>query len=86
MKTEFNLDQILEDYAPATDIMTDEDESMTKLKMIVYSGLTTAERNTILLYSELGTQRKLGHALGVSPSTANHEISRIRKKIKDQLC
>lgn len=79
-----DIDKILEEYKPDNSLFTEEDEDINKLKNIIYS-LTEPEKRIILLYSELGTFRKLGKELGVSASSAYLKIKDIRNKIKS-LC
>lgn len=70
-------------YKKDTDILTGDTEDMQRLKDIIFEGLNETERRIILLYAELGTQRKVAEALGVSLFVINREIRRIREEIKD---
>lgn len=82
---EYDMQEIIKEYAPTDDIMNRENERTQRLKEIIYSQLTPAERNVILLYTELDTIRRVAKELHVSPSTAWIEIKRIQKIIKDNL-
>lgn len=80
-----NLNRIIKDYQPDTDIFSDEDERVSKLKDIIFNRLTEIDRRVILLYAELQSQRKVAKILGVSASTVNILIRRIRKEILEWL-
>ena len=76
-----NLNKILKDYEPDTDIFSDEDEVVAKLKDIIFNRLSEIDRRVIILYAEEQSQRKVAKILGVSASTVNILIRRIRKEI-----
>ena len=71
-----NMEEILNNYLPSDD----DDDEMVKLKNIVYH-LSEADKRIILLYTELGSQRKVANILKVSTSTINNRIKEIRNKI-----
>lgn len=77
--------KFMQDYEPNDDIMCEDDESMNKLKHIIFDRLPEVDKRVILLYAELQSQRKVAEKLGVSPSTAYILISRIRNEIKQCL-
>lgn len=76
-----NFKRIFEEYKPDTDIFTKDDELIGKLKDIIFNRLSEIDRRVILLYAEMHSQRKVARLLGVSPSTVNILIRRIRKEI-----
>lgn len=76
-----NMKRILEDYLPDDDIMSEEDFRVNALKHIIYERLSETDKRVILLYAELGSQREVGRKLGVSASTVNILIKRIREDI-----
>ena len=80
-----NLNRILEDYQPDNDIFSEEDEVVAKLKDVIFNRLSEIDRRVILLYAELQSQRKVAKLLGVSASTVNILIRRIRKEILEWL-
>ena len=80
-----NLSKILKDYEPDTDIFSEEPEVVSKLKDIIFHRLSEIDRRVIILYSELQSQRKVAKLLGVSASTVNILIRRIRKEILEWL-
>lgn len=75
------MKRILEDYLPDDDIMSEEDFRVNALKHIIYERLSETDKRVILLYAELGSQREVGRKLGVSASTVNILIKRIREDI-----
>lgn len=77
-----NIKDILEEYKPDNDLFTEEDTKINILKNIIYNDLDEVERRIILMYAELGSLRKLGNTLSVSPSTALIKIREIRKHIE----
>ena len=76
-----NMKRILEDYLPDDDIMSEEEFRVNALKHIIYERLSETDKRVILLYAELGSQREVGRKLGVSASTVNILIKRIREDI-----
>lgn len=80
-----NLNRILEDYQPDNDIFSEEPEVVAKLKDVIFNRLSEIDRRVILLYAELQSQRKVAKLLGVSASTVNILIRRIRKEILEWL-
>lgn len=78
-----DIKAILEDYKPDNDLFSEEQEKINKLKNIIYNNLSEVDKRIILMYAELGSLRKLGKELGVSPSTALFRIRDIRNKINE---
>ncbi len=76
-----NMKRILEDYLPDDDIMSEEEFRVNAIKHIIYDKLSETDKRVILLYAELGSQREVGRKLGVSASTVNILIKRIREDI-----
>lgn len=79
------MKRILEEYLPDDDLFSAEDERMNALKHIIYEKLSETDKRVILLYAELGSQREVGRKLGVSASTVNILIKRIRNEILKHL-
>lgn len=79
------MKRILEEYLPDDDLFSVEDERMNALKHIIYEKLSETDKRVILLYAELGSQREVGRKLGVSASTVNILIKRIRNEILKHL-
>ena len=75
-----NIKNILEEYKPQYDIMTEDDESMTKLKEAVQT-LSDADRIIFILYCETGSLREVGKILGVSHTTVFKCINKIKEQI-----
>lgn len=80
-----NMKRILEEYLPDDDLFSVEDARMNALKHIIYEKLSETDKRVILLYAELGSQREVGRKLGVSASTVNILIKRIRNEILKHL-
>ncbi len=80
-----NMTRILQEYLPDDSLFTEEDERMLRLKHIIYDCLSETDKRVILLYAELGSQRDVGEKLGVSASTVNILIRKIRQKILELL-
>lgn len=79
------MKRILEEYLPDDDLFSVEDERVNALKHIIYDKLSETDKRVILLYAELGSQREVGRKLGVSASTVNILIKRIRNEILKHL-
>lgn len=79
------MKRILEEYLPDDGLFSAEDERMNALKHIIYEKLSETDKRVILLYAELGSQREVGRKLGVSASTVNILIKRIRNEILKHL-
>lgn len=72
---------IREDYAWHPDIMDDDEDCVRKLKQVITTRLSPADRAIILLYADCQSYRKLGKRLGVSHASIRKEVLRIRKLI-----
>lgn len=73
--------KIKEDYTYNPDIMNEEDERLSKVKSIIDSKLSLADKTIILLYVDCQSYRKLGVRLGVSHMTIRREVQRIKNII-----
>lgn len=69
------------EYAYNPDIFSPDDERIARLKLIIDTKLSQADRTIILLYAECGSYRKLGAILGFSHMTIRDEVLRIKKII-----
>lgn len=79
-----DMKNIIEEYKPDDDIFNDEPEETNKLKHIIYEKLDEVDRRIILMYSELGSLRKLGNELGISVSSAFLKVKEIKDKISKE--
>lgn len=79
------MTRILQQYLPDDDMFSEEDVRLNRIKHIIYEKLSETDKRVLLLYAELGSQRKVGEKLGVSASTVNILIKKIRKQIFDLL-
>ncbi len=73
------------EYDYNSDPFCEDDSRVSKLKWIIANQISPTDRTIILLYCELGSQRQVGKMLGVSASTVNIQLKRIRNQIKE-LC
>ena len=73
--------KIRQDYTYNPDIMNEEDERLTKVKKIIDTKLSLADKTIILLYVDCQSYRKLGARLGVSHMTLRREVQRIKNII-----
>lgn len=73
--------KIRQDYAYNPDIMNEEDERLTRVKKIIDTKLSLADKTIILLYVDCQSYRKLGARLGVSHMTIRREVQRIKSII-----
>lgn len=71
------------EYDYNEDIFCEDDERVRSIKRAIAQVISPTDRTIILLYTELGSQRKVGKMLGVSASTVNIQLKRIRKEIRD---
>lgn len=81
MTNERTFKDIKADYAFDPDIMNDEDERISRVKEIIDTKLSLADKTIILLYVDCQSYRKLGQRLGVSHTTVRRECQRIRRTI-----
>ena len=72
---------IKQDYAFDSDIMSKDDERVAKIKKIIDTKLSLADKTIILLYVDCQSYRKLGARLGVSHMTIRREVQRIKNII-----
>lgn len=73
--------KIKQEYSYNPDIMNEEDERLTRVKKIIDTKLSLADKTIILLYVDCQSYRKLGARLGVSHMTIRREVQRIKKII-----
>lgn len=73
--------KIRQDYTYNPDIMNEEDERLTRIKKIIDTKLSLADKTIILLYVDCQSYRKLGARLGVSHMTIRREVQRIKNII-----
>ena len=73
--------KIRQDYTYNPDIMNEEDERLTRVKKIIDTKLSLADKTIILLYVDCQSYRKLGARLGVSHMTIRREVQRIKSII-----
>ena len=73
--------KIRQDYTYNPDIMNEEDERLTRIKKIIDTKLSLADKTIILLYVDCQSYRKLGARLGVSHMTLRREVQRIKNII-----
>lgn len=72
---------IRRDYEYHADVMTEDDERAVRLKKIINTQLSVADRTIIVLYADLQSYRKLGAMLGLSHMTIRREVLRIKEII-----
>ena len=73
--------KIKQEYTYNPDIMNEEDERLTRIKKIIDTKLSPADKTIILLYVDCQSYRKLGARLGVSHMTLRREVMRIKNII-----
>lgn len=73
--------KIKQEYSYNPDIMNEEDERVTRIKKIIDTKLSLADKTIILLYVDCQSYRKLGARLGVSHMTIRREVQRIKNII-----
>ena len=73
--------KIKQEYSYNPDIMNEEDERLTRVKKIIDTKLSLADKTIILLYVDCQSYRKLGARLGVSHMTLRREVQRIKSII-----
>lgn len=80
-----NLRAILDEYRFEDSIFSASDDRTRRIKMIIQSELSDADRIIFLVYAETQSYRVLGRLLGVSHTTAGIEVRRIRNIILSKL-
>lgn len=75
---------ISKDYAFNSDIFSEDEERVAKLKYIIDHKLNQVDRTIILLYADCGSLRKLGKRMGMSHMTIQKEIKRIKQHILEE--
>lgn len=73
--------KIKQEYTYNPDIMNEEDERLTRIKKIIDTKLSLADKTIILLYVDCQSYRKLGARLEVSHMTIRREVQRIKNII-----
>lgn len=73
--------KIKQEYSYNPDIMNEENERLTRIKKIIDTKLSLADKTIILLYVDCQSYRKLGARLGVSHMTLRREVQRIKNII-----
>lgn len=73
--------KIKQDYTFNPDIMCEDDPRISRIKEIIDTKLSLADKTIILLYVDCQSYRKLGVRLGVSHMTIRREVQRIKQII-----
>lgn len=76
--------KIKQDYTFNPDIMCEDDPRISRIKEIIDTKLSLADKTIILLYVDCQSYRKLGARLGVSHMTIRRDCQRIKKIILDE--
>ena len=76
--------EVMNEYAPNEDIMSDEDESVYQLKKAL-EALQPADKIIMLIYCENGSLRQTGRDLGVSHTIIYKQIQRIKKEMYEYI-
>ena len=76
--------QIKEDYKFNPDIMCPDDPKVSRIKEIIDTKLSLADKTIIILYVDCMSYRKLGARLGVSHMTIRREVQRIKDIILEE--
>ena len=78
--TSEELKAILADYEYNPDILSDEDERVTKIKYAL-TKLPLADKIIFCLQTDIQSFRKVGNILGISYTSVFNEFKRIRNEI-----
>ena len=73
--------KIRQDYTYNPDIMNEEDERLTRVKKIIDTKLSLADKTIILLYVDCQSYRKLAKKMNLSHMTLRREVIRIKNII-----
>lgn len=73
--------KIKQDYTYNPDIMCEDDPRLSRVKEIIDTKLSLADKTIIILYADCQSYRKLGKRLGLSHTTIRKEIQRIKNII-----
>ena len=76
--------KIKQDYSYDPDIMCTDDPKISRLKEIIDTKLSLADKTIIILYADCMSYRKLGARLGVSHMTIRREVQRIKDIILEE--
>lgn len=76
--------KVKEEYSYNPDIMNDEDARTLRIKEIIDTKLSLADKTIILLYVDCQSYRKLGARLGVSHTTIRKDVQRIKRIILEE--
>lgn len=72
---------IKQEYAFNSDIMSRDDERVSKIKEIIDTKLSLVDKTIILLYADCQSYRKLGAKMHLSHMTIRREVIRIKQII-----
>lgn len=72
------------EYSYNPDIMNEEDARTLRIKEIIDTKLSLADKTIILLYVDCMSYRKLGARLGVSHTTILKDVQRIKRIILEE--
>ncbi len=72
---------IKQEYAFNPDIMSRDDERVSKIKEIIDTKLSLVDKTIILLYADCQSYRKLGAKMHLSHMTIRREVIRIKQII-----
>ena len=80
----YNIRYLEEEYLSTDDTIWCEDEKLNAIKHKIMDRLNDTEKRLLLLYAEIGSQRKVAELLRVSPATINRIIKDIREKLNKE--
>lgn len=76
--------KIKKDYAFNPDIMNEEEDRVSRVKEIIDTKLSSADKTILLLYVDCQSYRKLGKAFNCSHMSIRREVQRIKKIILEE--
>ncbi len=80
----YNIRDLEEEYLSTDDTIWCQDETINAIKHNIKDRLNDTEKRLLLLYTEIGSQRKVAELLRVSPATINRIIKEIRDKLNKE--
>lgn len=80
----YNIRDLEEEYLSTDDTIWCQDETINAIKHNIKDRLNDTEKRLLLLYAEIGSQRKVAELLRVSPATINRIIKDIREKLNKE--
>lgn len=83
-KEVLDFERIIAEYQPQDDVFCEDDTVVARCKQAL-AALPPRDQRLFILYAEVGSIREVSRRLGMSPSTVQYRIFKIKKRLRMQV-